>query len=106
MPLSNTRAALENNAPESELDEALLKDLDPQTIRRLGYEFSDKKALVNTFNSWYKSVWKHMEIPQEPVWKMFIGEISDDEFLKKIGPDAAKRVYVDFEALHATWLKG
>ena len=44
MPLTNTRAALENNASESELDEALLKDLDPQTIRRLGYEFSDKEG--------------------------------------------------------------
>lgn len=105
MPLSNTRKALENNASESKLDEALLKDLDAQTIRRLGYEFSDKKILINTFDSWYRSVWRHMEIPKEPVWEMFIGKISDDEFLKKIGPDAAKRVYVDFEALHATWLK-
>ena len=106
MPLSNTRHALENNASEAQLDEALLKDLDAQTIRRLGYEFSDKETLLNTFNSWYKAVWRHMEIPKEPVWEMFIGKISDDEFLKKIGPDAAKRVYVDFEALHATWLKG
>lgn len=105
MSLSNTREALENNASETQLDEALLKDLDPQTIRRLGYEFSEKETLINTFKSWYRSVWKHLGIPQEIVWDMFIGEISDDEFLKKIGPDAAKRVYVDFEALHQTWLK-